>query len=447
MRDEKFTGARNVDRFAFSETGFYKAPYKSEALIIGIIMGVVIALAVLITLFMANIMKDNLRSDSSDFMVMGAMGVGWIAAMVVLFAVGGILAKMVRGGYKCKYIADSERFITDEGGHSRTIYYRDVLAVNFSPRTFFGKARGYDITVKLRNAVEVYALVSDGFISEKSTPFRIITEQVDRIRAEESKKEYERQLAQLGLEAMNGSPTAPKATAANGATAAGIGTLQTASVAPDDKADPSSRLGQDAAMPTVRLSPAADTAKKPTVDNEYYIDEFGRERFYSEAVGSGRFKVLCSKKKTTVLAILAAIGLLVAVGIYLDWLGDVLDTRTSSVFGDVDLLVSFIQGKFKYMLCGLLFTVIIIIIYCIGDECTYRANGREFVVTDKKGAETHIYYSEALGVNYFRAPLGYKVEILTRRGIISFHCVDKRKKILQKPELIPFDIIKKRIKK
>ncbi|MGN1111538.1 MAG: hypothetical protein ACI4QY_07770, partial [Oscillospiraceae bacterium] len=188
MRDEKFTGARNVDRFAFSETGYYKAPYKSEALIIGITMGVVIALAVLITLFMANIMKDNLRSDSSDFMVMGAMAVGWIAAMAVLFGFGGVLSKMVRGGYKCKYIADSERFITDEGGHSRTIYYRDVLAVNFSPRTFFGKARGYDITVKLRNAVEIYALVSDGFISEKSTPFRIITEQVDRIRAEESRK-------------------------------------------------------------------------------------------------------------------------------------------------------------------------------------------------------------------------------------------------------------------
>ena len=447
MRDEKFTGARNVDRFAFSETGYYKAPYKSEALIIGIIMGVVIALAVLITLFMANIMKDNLRSDSSDFMVMGAMALGWIAAIAVLFGIGGVLSKMVRGGYKCKYIADSERFITDEGGHSRTIYYRDVLAMNFSPRTFFNKARGYDITVKLRNAVEVYALVSDGFISEKSTPFRIITEQVDRIRAEESKKEYERQLLQLGLEAMNGATAAPTATTAGGATTAGIGTLQTASVAPDDKADPSSRLGQDAAMPALKLSPAAEPAKKPTAENDIYLDEFGRERLYSEAVGSGRFKVLCSKKKTVVLVLFAVIGILIALFPLVQYVLSSLIHSGKFVENGAAVVAAFDRYFMGFVLVGAVITAVMVIIYMIGDECTYYANGREFVVADKKGAETHIYYTEVKGVHYFRAPLGYKVEILTRYGIISYHCVDKRKNITEKPEKLPFDIIKKRIKK
>lgn len=200
-------------------------------------------------------------------------------------------------------------------------------------------------------------------------------------------------------------------------------------------------------MPALKLSPAAEPTKKPTAENDIYLDEFGRERLYSEAVGSGRFKVLCSSKKTAALIVFAVIGILIA-------LLPLVQILLSSFVNDDKLedngatIIVFLSNyPMGFVLVGAVITAVMVIIYMIGDECTYYANGREFVVADKKGAETHIYYTEVQGVHYFRAPLGYKVEILTRYGIISYHCVDKRKNITEKPEKLPFDIIKKRIKK
>ncbi len=102
---------------------------------------------------------------------------------------------------------------------------------------------------------------------------------------------------------------------------------------------------------------------------------------------------------------------------------------------------------FLIQLIGIAAAVIMVIIFFIGDECTYRANGHEFVVTDKKGGETHIAYENAQGVHYFNTLLGYKVEILTIYGLITYNCVDKRRRIFEKPEKLPFNIIAKNIKK
>lgn len=408
MRKKDYSAAANAGRTGHSGSGTYRAPYKSEPLITGIIFGVVGVLALLIALFVIGIVRDNLKNDSSDLMLLLAVGVCLLLVEALVIGTGIVLVRIARTGYKCSYIADEERFITNEGGNSRTIYYNDVQAVHFVPRSVWGRVRGYEVTVVLNGFQEEYAVTSEGFISEKSTPFYIITERVEEIRRQQAHERYEQELAKLGTNAST-APMKPKGPS-------------------ESKTQIFNRLGQDAQMPAVNLSAVAkaaptktDTTENKEQKNDIYIDDDGRERLYSDVLGTGRFKTLCKPKKTAALAVGAFVGLSLAV-----FLG-----KTRGI---------------EFALIGIAVFALMVIIFFIGDENTYRANGREFVVADKKGCETHIVYSNVQSVHYLGMLLGYKVEILTRYGIVSFKCLDKRKGIYRKPEKLPFHIIEKKIK-
>ncbi len=421
-----YSSELNGKRSGFSASGTYKAPYKLEPLVTGLVWGVVGVLSVLIGLFAIKFVRANWSFDSSDMMLLMAVAVCFIIVEVLVVAIGIVLIRITRGGYKCSFISDDERFITNEGGNSRTIYYRDVQSVQFVPRSVFGKVRGYDITVILNGSQEQYAVTSEGFISEKSTPFYIISQRVEQIRREQSHERYEQEMSRLGVSSLD-APNQRKSTANGGAPV-------------------TNRLGQDVAMPGLNLSAMAaavslqekfseDTDKSRDADNAN-IDKDRRERSYNDVIGSGHFKVVCSRKKTVLLAVIAV------VTFALVW--NYCDLRSK---GLIDLLFFSSWQQHMVLLVGIAIIGLMVILFFIGDECTYRANGREFVVTNKKGGETHIAYEHAQGVHYFNTLLGYKVEILTVYGIITYNCVDKRPRIYERPELLPFDIISKNIKK
>lgn len=407
MRKKDYSAAANAGRTGHSGSGIYRAPYKSEPLITGIILGVVGVLALLIALFAIGMVRDNLKNDSSDLMLLLAVSVCLLLVEALVIGTGIVLVRIARTGYKCSYIADEERFITNEGGNSRTIYYADVQAVHFVPRSLWGRVRGYEVTVVLNGFQEEYAVTSEGFISEKSTPFYIIIERVEEIRRQQAHERYEQELAKLGTNAST-APMKPKGLS-------------------ESKTQIFNRLGQDAQMPAVNLSAVAkaaptktDTTENKEQKNDTYIDDDGRERLYSDVLGSGRFKILCSVKKTIALAVIAIIA--------------------------VALSVLLILNGFRIAIAGTAIAILMVIIFLLGEDYTYRANGREFVVADKKGCETHIVYSDVQSVHYLGMLLGYKVEILTQYGIVSFKCLDKRKGIYRKPEKLPFNIIEKKIK-
>ncbi len=418
-----YSNELSAGRSGFSASGTYRAPYKLEPIVTGIVFGLAGVLSVLILLFAAKFIRANLNNDSSDMMMLLAVTIGFILVEAFVIAISVVLVRIMRSGYQCSYISDDERFITREGGNSRTIYYRDVQAVQFAPRSVFGKIRGYDITVVLNGYQEQYALTSEGFISEKSTPFFIITERVEKIRREESRERYEKQISKLGVSELD-ARTQPGSTSNSRSSAA-------------------NRLGQDVEMPGLDLSAmaaAVSLQEKFSEDTEKssdsYIDKDGRERPYNEIIGSGHFKVVCSRRKTVVLAVIAAVALALTV-------------HFSGVL-DHGLIGAFVFGSWRtyaVTLAGIAIIGSMVILFLIGEECSYRANGREFVVTNKKGGETHIAYEHAQGVHYFNTLLGYKVEILTVYGVITYNCVDKRPTIYERPELLPFDIISKNIKK
>jgi len=421
MGSKNFSSPPVNNRFDFSASGNYRAPYKLEPLLTGLFFGVCGTVGLLALLFVLRFIRRNVKDNTADTMLVLAAFVILMIVEVLVVTTAIVLVKIVRGGYVCSYTADKARFITNEGGNTRTIYYDEVQSVNFFPKTVFGKVRGYDVNVRLNGYDETYSIVSEGFLSEKSTPFYIIVERVEQIRRDAARERYEAEMAKLTV-----SVSMPK---------------------PENvRQAPSSRLGQDAVMPAVSLSAiaAATPAKseeasikpdeistKPNEKNETYVGSDGRERLYNEVIGSGRFKVMCSRKKTLTLAIIAA-----AAPPLFYFLGNLLYNG----------IMTMLMLPYLVILLGIVTAGIMVIIFLIGDECTYRANGREFVVTDKKGGETHITYENAQSVHYFNTLLGYKVEILTVYGVISYNCIYKRKKTFLKSETLPFDIIAKNIK-
>lgn len=404
MRDNKTSVRSGGGRFDMSSSGTYRAPYKSEPVIIGIIIGAFAVLAILVILFAVNISRDT-GDDSGAMMISLALEVtvAVVEAEIVMVAV--VMIRLVMNGYKCSFLADEERFTTNEGGNSRTIYYEDVQAVFFVPLTILGKkVRGYEVTVKLNGRDEVYRIVSEGFMSEKSTPFYIINDRVEAVRRAQSRKRYNEEMARL---ASNPSPSERK---------------------DNGKRAPSSRLGQDAMMPSVSLDALSKAAPPPPADDnsddndrEIFIDSDGRERSPSDILCQGTFKTVPERKKTIALIIATVLGVLLLVYIAQFY----------------NPLIVFLTIPFIWVMGFFIFH---------GEECSYRANGREFVVTNKKG-DIHIAFENAQSVNYLRTAFGYKAEILTVYGIVSFNCMDSRRKIYKTPEKLPFDIIAKNIKK
>ncbi len=413
-----YSNVLNAGRSGFSASGTYRAPYKLEPLVTGLIWGMAVVLSVISAIFAMRFVRVNWNADSGDMMLVLAMAVGFIIAEALIIAVCTVLVRIAGSGYRCSYISDDERFVTQEGDNSRTIYYSDVQAVYFVPRSVFGKIRGYEVTVVLNGYQERYAVISEGFISEKSTPFYIITERVEQIRRVQSHERYEQEMSKLGVSELNArNQKKSSETAAN-------------------------RLGQDVAMPGLNLSAMAAAVEQEKLSEDTdkipdsYIDKDRRERSYNEVIGSGRFKVVCSLQKAVVLAVVAAAA--IALSVYF-----------TAVFYrrmTVTMLYTF-GAEYAALLPGIAIAGLMAIIFMLGDECTYRANGREFVVTNKKGGETHIAYEHAQGVHYFNTLLGYKVEILTVYGVITYNCVDRRGRIYEKPEKLPFDIISKNIRR
>lgn len=223
----------NIRQFGSSLSGSYKAPYKSEPLVKGLIIGVFAALVVVILLIAIKVISDNITLlDGSDMLYIVAVSLICVFAEAIVITLAIILVKVLRSGYKCTYIEDGERFVTNEGGNSREFYYWEVKDIHFVPKEVFGKVRGYEVTVVLESRQEVYAVVSDGFLSKESTPFYIVVERVEAYRKKKSREAYIKEMRSLNNDVLSFTDT---------------GT--------DNAAN---RLGRDAEMPTVILPRTAD---------------------------------------------------------------------------------------------------------------------------------------------------------------------------------------------
>ncbi len=314
--------------------------------------------------------------------------------MAVITTVLVVLVKMIKRGYQCSYTADEEKFTTNEGGEFNVIYYSDVESVDFVPRLVFGKTCGYDVVIKHPNSLEVYHMISDGYISEKSTPFYIIVQRIEEIHDADKDGHYAQK----------------KATLAD-------------SIFPDT-------LPEKPVCEVIRTEKKAKLQETVPIsaETETYIANDGRETLYNELQASGRFYVRYGAKKVIAcLALIAVISFVLARFLYLAY-----------------FIPHTVNTILIIVLVPLIASMLLMRLY-IGEEHTYRADGRAFVVKDKKGRETCIFYKNVKDISYRKLFRGYEVKIVMNSEIILYRCIDKRA-FQVKQSVIPFDIIVRNIR-
>lgn len=201
MSDKKTTD--NFRKNGMTLAGHYYAPFKSEKLVTRIMCCVLAVLSIVLTgLFMAYYSK-NRDGSSTDAMLIASMFVIWLVIEIVFIIAVSYVIRKVRGGFKCSYTDDGERFITNEGGILRSFWYWEVKNILFVPRESFGKVRGYDITISLVSRDEVYSVTSDNYISKETTPFMVVQQRVDELKQKKSHEEYIKEVRAMGSDAVS----------------------------------------------------------------------------------------------------------------------------------------------------------------------------------------------------------------------------------------------------
>ena len=199
MLEQNYTNVEDKGRFGFSESGKFRAPYKSEKAFILIFTIILIAgtLGGLAggTIFLRSMIASSPPDTNPLFYAMtgAVIFLGAAAASFVIFKLG---TSYTKRGFECTYSAAEELFTANIGGDMHTIKYSDVTAVNFTPRSIFGKIHGYDVDIFFGNRVEQYAVTFEGqYQSEKTTPFYIIKERMQLI--EDRRSDEEAKLAEM----------------------------------------------------------------------------------------------------------------------------------------------------------------------------------------------------------------------------------------------------------
>ena len=199
MLEQNYTNAEDKGRFGFSESGKFRAPFKSEKALILIFTIIFIAgtLGGLAggSIFLRSMMVSSPSTTDPTFYAMTG-AVIFILATVLSFVIFKVGTAYTKRGFECTYSATEDLFTANIGGDMHTIKYSNVTAVNFTPRSIFGKIHGYDVDIFFGNRVEQYAVTFEGqFQSEKTTPFYIIKERMQII--ENRRSDEEAKLAEI----------------------------------------------------------------------------------------------------------------------------------------------------------------------------------------------------------------------------------------------------------
>lgn len=446
MLEKNYTNPEDKGRFGFSASGKYNAPYKAEFILIAIVIGAAVTAAVLTVWSLMYVMRENITGMSAGRGVEAlALGIASVVAVTAIAVVAVFVIKYIIQGIKCSYIADEDKFTATVGGTPHTIYYKDVQNVHFLPRMFRGAVRGYTVTVKLNGTYEEFAVTSDNYISEQATPFYIIKERMEILRAAE-----ERARARVDQSAVSAGQLSPEKK--------------------DEKQDTLSRvssiLGKDAEMPGISAAasdlqknvPLPDISERvsPTVNG--YADDMpaigadgkivsekktftgndGRVFSENDIISQGTFQVALRTKTAVIVGI-------IALAVY---------------FAAFFFMRSLMIGKGQTSIpVGTIIMIIIAPFYAgtiinylrNGREYSYKANGREFVVKSKK-SEEHFFYKDVQSVTYKKMEFlwfikGYRVEILTKYGITKYNYVFRGFGRLLPTSYLPFEVIRERIEK
>lgn len=443
MLEKNYANPEDRGRFGFSMSGEYRAPYKAEPLVVGLLLGGGAALG-LILFFLLSGFATKLRSEAdeaADF-VMLAVAVAMVVAIVVIIAVVGIGVRSVKKGFKCSYTANDETFTATVGGDLHVIRYGEVTSVEFNARSSLGKIRGYDVTVRMGGREEEFSICSDGYLSPQATPFYIIRERIDMRRHSTATE-------------INTSRADSRAI-----TRAEVDRAKTGSIGAMDRM--AQLLGETSNMPELSLdaTPAQravaemDKLLSSTADQmpavsqkpvpampQSYIGEDGRDHDIRDVMTQGTFYIKASNgKMISSLVTITAVWALLCFGLVM--LGNYLISR-GGIYS-LDILSGLLS-----IFCPIEPFIILFSIFRIrGPMCNYKADGRGFFVTMKGKGDDIILYRDVLSVDYKPTKLlwkinGFKVDILTRSGLIHYDYIFPNISHRIPRQNLPFEVIRK----
>lgn len=426
-------------------SGEYRSPYKSETVFVTLLIGIAVAAGTALFLILMKVTSNSKAAgDSGTMFIAIASTVALAIFIAILVAIFGVGVRSVKKGFLCKYSANDETFTTTVGGDLHVIQYKDVTSIQFQPRMSFGKIRGYDVTIRVSGKDECFSICSDGYLSQRSTPFYIIQERLDLIR-------HPRSAAQ-----MNSSSADTKAI-----TRAEIDRAKTGSVSAMDRM--AQLLGETSNMPelsadtspvkkalaeTDKMTNVYSSDRMPSIgqtvkqSHETYFDTYGREHDIMDIQAQGVFYVKADPKITALLTVLgmAAGGALIFLAWNLLWF--IKGLLVSKEAGDIVGIVLVILAQ--------PFIVYHMLTHIRGKLHTYKADGRGFFVSAKDKGDDTILYKDVLSVDYTPTKLlwminGFKVDILTTYGLIHYDYIFPRISHKIARQNLPFEVIRKNI--
>lgn len=451
LQEKNYTNPADRGRFGYSMSGDFYSPYKAETLLITLLVGVAVAAGAALVFALVRLNEQNRREmESTTSVVILGSAIALILFVLVLIAVFGVGVRAVKKGFRCHYSANDETFTANIGGDLHVIQYKDVTAINFFPRTFLGKIRGYDITVKVSGRDQTYSVCSDGYISPKSTPFFIIQERLDIIRNSRSSS----------MTPINTSRADSRAI-----TRAEVDRAQSGSISAMDRM--AELLGETSNMPELKSSPSLaeqaaarvtqmmnqyspempEVGKPQRLDPGTFIDSDGREKSQYDIQAQGTFYV-----KPTGWALLLTMMFWIALAAGIIYL--VFALQTPNAF---DRRFHFRELAYEEIMTYLaivgavgLLTAWLVFTKKRGTMYSYKADGRAFCVSVKGKGSEQLLYKDVLSVDYtlvkvFGCKRGYKVDILTTYGVIHYDYIFPRFNQGIARQYLPFEVIRKNI--
>ncbi len=379
---ESARSSKTDERFGFETHGKFRCQYSLEKFYMILIIVVYVLGLSAISGFMMSWMEAELQALFIALAIIVSWAI-WTVICVIPF-------RLLMFGSEYEYAADDDKMTIYHGTNTMDIFYYNVMCVRYEPLNFFGKQRGFVVTLVTRRSTNVFRLIYrrfDAMMKPETTPFAILEE-----RAGLSKPSDPDLVVRHRRERMNEQELAIE----------------------DGKLE----------RPVIRNEKQITVNIEPHINYVENDDDFmiARASFHTPH----RFELLVA-----VLCIAGCLFTFAAISFISNWL-------------DYSPLILF----------SLLAIPIFIGIWRVArrTEYKYEADGREFRITDPKGRKETIYYCDVEAVNY--KPLrglfgqrGYKVDIVTKYRTITYNCLFLANRKYQNTHELPFHIIEEHIQK
>lgn len=445
MQEKNYTNPEDRGRFGFSMSGDFYTPYKFETVLVIALIAVAIT-AGLVLFFIVNRISVQSRVEqesNSSFVLMGAIiaVIVFVAILIVIFGVG---VKSVKKGFKCSYNANDETFTATIGGDLHVIQYKDVASVSFRSRDSLGKIRGYDVLVKMNNGREEhFSICSDGYLSPQATPFYIIQERIEILQRARSKAPVQNNALKANSKALTQAEVERKTTGGISAMDKMAQLLGETSNMPELSVDstPTERAVAEVSKMMTEYSSDEMLAigeKARPKNPDIYLGADGREYDIDTVQAQGVYYIQPDRRLVILLEIV----------VMLAWAG--------VMFLAAIALIACYLTPFSYLVLPAYIITAPLLFYHIltkthGTLYNYKADGRGFYITSKKGND-QILYKDVLSIDYtptklMRGARGYTVEILMTYGMVRIDYIFPRFNHPIPKQFLPFEPIQRNIPK